>query len=91
MHNNLGRDELLKRLSILDFMLLDLGLYLDVVPDDARALAIFSRVSEDAEELRKSYETTYAPLIMRHQTSAGDSWKWIADPWPWEAEANFQI
>ena len=91
MHNHLDRDELLKRLSILDFMLIDLGLYLNVNPDDARALDIFSRASEDAEELRNAYESTYSPLIMRHQTSASNNWRWIADPWPWEAEANFQI
>ena len=91
MHNHLDRDELLKRLSILDFMLIDLGLYLNVNPEDARALDIFKQVSEDAEALRNAYETNCAPLIMRHQTSAGDDWKWIANPWPWETEANFQL
>lgn len=91
MHNHLDRDETLKRLSILDFMLLDLGLYLNVNPDDSRALDIFSQVSEDAENLRNKYESTFGPLIMRHQTSADSDWKWIADPWPWEAEANFKI
>lgn len=91
MHNHLDRDELLKRLSILDFMLIDLGLYLDVNPRDDHALAIFKRVSEDAENLRNAYETNCGPLIMRHQASVGDEWKWIANPWPWEAEANFQI
>jgi len=72
-------------------MLIDLGLYLDVNPDDSHALEIFDRVSQDAETLRNTYETTHGPLIMRHQTSGGDTWKWIADPWPWETEANFQI
>ena len=91
MRNHLDRDEMLKRLSILDFMLIDLGLYLNINPEDTHALAIFSRVSEDAEKLRNTYESTFSPLIMRHQTSAGDSWKWINDPWPWEAEANFQL
>ena len=91
MHNHFDRDELLKRLSILDFMLLDLGLYLNVNADDDRALTIFNRVSKDAEDMRNAYERTFGPLIMRHQTSAGDDWRWIADPWPWEAEANFQI
>ena len=91
MHNALGRDELLKRLSILDFMIIDLGMYLNSNPKDARALSIFATVSEDAEKLRNTYEQTYSPLIMRHQTSAGEDWKWVADPWPWEADANFQM
>jgi len=92
MHSHHDQEELLKRLSILDFMLVDLGLYLDVNPKDAHALSIFSQVSEDAEKLRNAYETTFGPLIMRHQTSASnDSWKWITDPWPWETDANFKI
>jgi len=91
LHNQLSRDELLKRLSILDFMLLDLGLYLNNNPDDTHALSIFNTVSQDANDLRSAYEQAHGPLTMCSQASAHDSWKWIANPWPWEADANFNL
>jgi len=91
LHNPLDRDEHLKRLSILDFMILDLGLYLNNNPDDAQALSIFATVSQDANDLRSSYEKTYGPLTKRSQASAGDCWKWISNPWPWEVEANYEL
>ena len=84
MHNELGRDELLKRLSILDFVTLDMGLYLNVNPHDAEALSIHAQVSEDAEKLRNAFEKTYGPLTSRYQAGTDTDWKWINDPWPWE-------
>ena len=93
MHNNNPpqRDELLKRLSILDFMLTDLGLYLDVNPRDDEALALFDTVAQDAQKLRDAYETEFGPLCMRSTNYQSNQWAWVDDPWPWEVEANFEL
>ena len=91
LHNsNLPREEMLKRLSILDFMVLDLGLYLNTCPEDGAALAIHTAVAADAEKLRKAYEASHGPLSARSSTH-NNRWQWIDDPWPWDAEANFEI
>jgi spore coat protein JB len=87
MHN---RDELLKRLSVLDFMLMDLGLYLNSHPHDQNALAIHKQTAKDAEILRKQYEEKFGPLRME-AGSEHDSWQWIQTPWPWEVSANFDL
>ena len=92
MHShNQSRDEMLKRLSILDFMLLDLGLYLNNCPDDTSALSIHAAVAEDAEKLRKAYESAHGPLTKRNTGSCGKRWQWIDNPWPWDTEFNFEI
>ena len=91
MHKPTQKDELLKRLSILDFMLVDLCLYLNVNPQDVNALAIHAQVAEDALKLRGSYEENFGPLTSHAASANGKQWSWIRDPWPWEAEANFEI
>ena len=90
-HHHHHRDEMLRRLSILDFMLIDLGLYLNTNPEDARALAIHATVAGDAAKLRAAFEAEFGPLCARSQHASDQRWNWISDPWPWEAEANFQI
>jgi len=84
--------KLLKALSVMDFMLMDLNLYLNSNPWDQEALAIHSRAANDAAELRNAYEKSFGPL--RSCSTAADQsegWQWINDPWPWEVEANFEI
>lgn len=84
------RDDLLKRLSIVDFMLLDLGLYLNSMPHCTHGLALHNKVSVDAAALRKQYEEKFGPLRMECENN-GDDWQWTKSPWPWEAGANFKM
>lgn len=88
MHDN--RKELLKRLSIMDFMLLDLGLYLNNNPDCKHGLALHNQVSRDATTIRKQYEENFGPLRMCVENHC-DDWQWTKSPWPWEADANFKM
>ena len=90
MDRHMSRDEHLMRLSILDFMIRDLALYLNVNPDDTKAIAIHNTVAADADGLRKAYEASFGPLCIRSQSSE-TRWDWISNPWPWEADANFAI
>ena len=85
------RDRMLQRLSTLDFMLLDMCLYLNTHPADNNALAIHKQVSEEAREIRKTYEHRFGPLLGRDSINAKGEWQWSKDPWPWESEANFRI
>ena len=85
-----NRDDLLKKLTIMDFILRDISLYLNINPHDEKALAFHNTVASDAEKLRKTFETTCGPLCIRTQNQ-GQTWRWIEDPWPWEAAANFNL
>ena len=89
-HDHNQRDEMLMHLSTIDFMLADLGLYLNTNPNDAQAIALHNTVAKDAKALRDAYEAQFGSLTNRYENT-GDRWGWIADPWPWEPLANFDI
>lgn len=82
--------ELLKQISSLDFMAIDLNLYLDTHPTDLEALAKFHAATMQAKELRQHYERLYGPLTALGSQNP-NAWQWICDPWPWQYEANFKM
>lgn len=85
----MDRDSLLRRLSALDFYVIDLHLYLNTHPNDREALAKYNEAVAESEALAKEYEKSYGMLSMHRQSSY--PWQWIADPWPWQKEFNFQL
>ena len=72
----------LGELQALQFVLLELGLYLDTHKDDAEAFAVFQRYATMEKEARKRYEAENGPLFQR-STASSDSYNWLCDPWPW--------
>jgi len=86
-----NRDELLKKLTILDFMATDLCLYLDTHPEDLEAISQYNRIIAEADEVRCKYENCYGGLCSYRSGSSGRCWNWIEDPWPWCEEFNFKI
>lgn len=83
--------ELLKNLTALDFMAVDLQLYLDTHPDDSEALEKYNSVIKEADALRCEYEKKYGPLFSFRSYVHSDRFNWIDNPWPWERDANFNI
>lgn len=72
----------LGELQALQFVLLELGLYLDTHPDDTEAFAVFKQFSAMEKEARGRYEATYGPLFKRSVANS-DTFTWLNDPWPW--------
>lgn len=70
------------QLMALDFVVLELGLYLDTHPYDSEAFALFRQYSELSKTARENYVAEYGPLC---QTDAalGNSYTWGNGPWPW--------
>lgn len=87
----MSEKELLKNLTVLDFMAVDLQLYLDTHPDDKEALEKYNSVIKEADMLRSQYEKKYGPLFSFRSYVHGDRFKWIDNPWPWDKDANFNI
>ncbi|WHH59389.1 spore coat protein CotJB [Petroclostridium sp. X23] len=87
---HMSRDEMLKQLSALDFMVIDLHLYLDTHPCDREALMKYNCVAMQANMLRNTYERMYGP-INAYGPIHGYPWQWNNNPWPWSAEFNFQL
>ena len=87
---DMDRDTLLSKLTELDFMAVDLALFLDTHPDNAQALAQYNKTIEAADAVRAKYEQLYGPLCS-FRSYGGESWNWIDAPWPWKKEFNYNI
>ena len=73
----------LAELQALEFVLVELGQYLDTHQGDAEAFELYRQYAAMEKEGRKKYEAMYGPL---YQCAAAEqeSWsKWLGDPWPW--------
>lgn len=87
----MNRDMILKRLSVLDFLAVDLQLYLDSHPTDENAIKKYNEAVDEADGLRQQYERFFGPLYSFRSYSKADEFNWTDDPWPWENGFNFEI
>ncbi|PYG89956.1 spore coat protein JB [Ruminiclostridium sufflavum DSM 19573] len=86
----MSRDELLLKLSALDFYAIDLHLYLNTHPRDREALAKYNTVVREAKALREEFERNYG-MLSAQGTPSKYPWQWIENPWPWQKEFNFEL
>ena len=87
---NMNRSELLLQLTALDFMAVDLHLYLDTHPHDRVALARYNCIIMQAEVLRDAYQTAYGPLYS-YRSPSSYPWQWTNNDWPWNYDFNFDL
>ena len=81
--------EILTTIDSLTFALIDLGLYLDIYPDDKSALELYNYYKDSCEKYTKEYEDNYGPLCLM-SNMPNDYFTWILSPYPWENEANIR-
>lgn len=81
MHDE--KNKVLHEIMALDFMAIELNLYLNTHPCDQRALMIFVNTVQKGKMVRDNYERMYGPLTASSSNSF--PWPWIDSPWPWEA------
>jgi len=84
------RDALLKHITCLDFMAVDLHLFLNTHPHDYEALSLFNKIVASSQKSKQLFESKYQPLFP-FSSQSGRNWRWIDEPWPWEAEFNFSL
>ncbi|MFI3252864.1 MAG: spore coat protein CotJB [Eubacteriales bacterium] len=77
----------LVELQALDFVLTELGHFLDTHPDDTEAFTLFKQYAAMAETARTEYENKYGPLT-RPASAKYDNYCWLSDPWPWNYAEN---
>lgn len=80
------RNELLKKLTALDFVAVDLNLYLDTHPNDKVAIQEYNNVVQEAKLIRQDFEQHYGPLCSFRSQNTFDKFAWINNPWPWEKD-----
>lgn len=74
----------LGELQALEFVLLELGLYLDTHQADAEAFALFQQYAALEKAGREKYEALYGPLLVNNTASQKNFSAWIKNPWPWD-------
>lgn len=81
---NSERASMLGQIQMYNFAVTDLNLYLDVRPNDTKALNLLKEYSKAKEEIVKKYVMKYGPLTV--DETIGNSFNWINSPWPWERD-----
>lgn len=78
----LTREELLRKIQEVGFLMVECELYLDGYPECKSALDYYKELSEKYKNLLAEYEGEYAPI--RHENIIGEKWSWVDTPWPWQ-------
>lgn len=85
----MSQEEMYQKLMELDFISLDIGLFLNSHPTEKEAITAYNQVVSAADVLRNQYEEMYGPLCsFRSYATDANEWKWEQDPWPWQKSAN---
>lgn len=86
MHTQLGNDyyRQLEQLQTLDFVLVELTLYLDTHPTDSAALQQFNQTAQQRQQLAGIFEQQFGPLLQFGLSFSRDPWQWVQTPWPWQ-------
>ncbi len=80
----MSREELMKKITALDFAKFEAQLFLDTHPDCAMALEYFNSTLDELNSLRAEYAAKYGPMLAEQNGDEG--WKWVNSPWPWQAQ-----
>jgi spore coat protein JB len=75
---------LMEQLQQIDFVLVELTLYLDTHPDDLEAINQFNHYVKEKKKLKKAVENIYGPLQQYGNSYSGYPWNWNDSPWPWQ-------
>ena len=76
------RRKLLEKISVVDFAIVELQLYLDTHPNDTAAAVKLNEYKLKSRELTKEYEAKFGPISSKNQNT--NRWAWISSPWPWD-------
>ena len=76
----------LAELQALEFVLVELGLYLDTHQGDAEAFALYKQYAALEQEARTKYESEHGPLFQSAAANGKDWSGWLGDPWPWNCQ-----
>lgn len=75
---------LLEDLQAIDFVLVELTLYLDTHPNDYEAIQQFNNYSYQRKLVAKQFEAQFGPLLQYGHSYTGYPWNWDDSPWPWQ-------
>ena len=81
------KDRLLEEIGILDFVVVELVLFLDTHPCHQEAMHYFDYYNQLKKEKEREYSALYGPLTLDHARGGTKEFLWTVQPWPWEGGA----
>ena len=78
------RQKLLNEIGKIDFIIVELNLYLDTHPFDQQALEKIRYFQSKKKQLVQEYTEAYGPLMRDCIDDNAREWKWALQDWPWE-------
>ena len=76
--------QLLEEIQAIDFVLVELNLYLDTHPQDYEAIKQFNEHAMKSMELKANFEQQFGPLMNFGRSFSNYPFNWIDTPWPWQ-------
>ncbi|MEH7377949.1 MULTISPECIES: spore coat protein CotJB [Bacillaceae] len=76
--------QIMEQLQTVDFVLVELTLYLDTHPDDLEAINQFNHYAKERKRIKKAFESQFGPLLQFGNSYSGYPWNWKDTPWPWQ-------
>lgn len=76
--------QIMEQLQTVDFILVELTLYLDTHPDDLEAINQFNHYAKERKRIKKAFESQFGPLLQFGNSYSGYPWNWKDTPWPWQ-------
>ncbi|TYR80795.1 spore coat protein CotJB [Priestia megaterium] len=74
----------LKEIQAIDFVLVELTLYLDTHPNDYEAMKQFNECAQRSQQLKRDFEVKFGPLQQYGNSYTDANWSWGTAPWPWQ-------
>lgn len=75
---------LLEEIQAIDFVLVELTLYLDTHPNDVQAIQQFNQCTAYSKQLKQQFEAKFGMLQHFGGSFADANWSWGRAPWPWQ-------
>lgn len=75
---------LLRNIQEMDFVLVELTLYLDTHPFDTQAIQQFNQFAHQRQQAAHHFEAVYGPLLQYGHSFSRSPWQWVNVPWPWQ-------
>ncbi|HKM03647.1 MAG TPA: spore coat protein CotJB [Lachnospiraceae bacterium] len=82
------QQEMIHEISIVDFVLVEMTLYLDTHPMESEAIDYFNHYCKIKNKLLKEFAAKFYPLTLSTADVYSKEWKWALAPLPWEGWAN---
>lgn len=76
--------QMLEEIQAVDFVILELALYLDTHPSDQQALHQYNQFAQYSKQIKKNFSEKFGPLLQGTVTHSNENWSWGSGPWPWQ-------